>query len=106
MKTHSIPVVSERGVARRKAARSRRLLVVLALSLGLTLALVWLLGAGLPVARAVNRRHAEGIDDPACTRVHCARLRDAPPGRERASTNRYVHVIVMQPGDGCVCAPR
>lgn len=74
MRTHSIPMALERGLVHRKGARSRRLLAVFALSLGLTLALMCLLGAGLRVARAATFTVTTFADDydGVCNAHHCS----------------------------------
>ncbi len=76
MKTHSIPMGFDRSLGQR-TARSRRLLAVFALSLGLTLAVTCLLGAGLRVARAATFTVTTFADDyDGVCDAHCS-LRDA-----------------------------
>jgi fibronectin-binding autotransporter adhesin len=78
MKAHSISTVSERGLLHRNAAKGERLLAVFALGLGLTLAVVCLVGAGLRVAHAASFTVITTADDynGVCDTHHCS-LRDA-----------------------------
>jgi CSLREA domain-containing protein len=65
------------GVWPKGAARGRQLLAVLVLGLGLTLAVVWLLVAGLPAARAASFTVTTTADDyDGVCDAHCS-LRDA-----------------------------
>ncbi len=77
MKEHSSLVVSEYSLATKNATNGRKLLAVLALSLGLTLAVVWLLGAGLRVARAASFTVNTTADDYNGSCAGTCSLRDA-----------------------------
>ncbi len=74
---HSSLVVSEHSLETNTATKRTKLLAVLALSLGLTLAVVWLLGSGLRVVRAASFTVNTTADDYNGSCAGTCSLRDA-----------------------------